>query len=80
MERQNITLALPRNLLKKAKAIAASQDISLSQLLRETLEEKIKNEAGFKAARRRQILLLESGLDLGTNGHITTTREELYER
>jgi hypothetical protein len=80
MERQNITLALPRNLLKKAKAIAASQDISLSQLLRETLEEKIKNEAGFKAAKRRQMSLLESGLDLGTKGQITTTREELHER
>ena len=40
MEKQKVTLSLPRPLLKQAKIIAASQDKSLSQLMRESLEEK----------------------------------------
>ena len=35
MERQNVTLSLPKSLLKKAKVTATSHDKSLSQLLRE---------------------------------------------
>jgi metal-responsive CopG/Arc/MetJ family transcriptional regulator len=80
MDKQNVTLSLPKALLKKAKIIAASQDKSLSKLLRETLEEKIREANGYKAARARQLKLIKEGLNLGTNGHITTTRGELHVR
>ncbi|RLB21781.1 MAG: CopG family transcriptional regulator, partial [Deltaproteobacteria bacterium] len=42
MERQNVTLSLPKLLLKKAKVIAASREKSLSDLLRESLEQKVR--------------------------------------
>ena len=48
MERRNVTLSLPKTLLKKAKILAVMKDRSLSDLLRETLEEKVKEF--FKAA------------------------------
>ena len=35
MERQNVTLSLPKALLKKAKTLAVKKDKSLSDLLRE---------------------------------------------
>lgn len=80
MERQNVTLSLPKALLKKAKTLAVKKDKSLSDLLRETLEEKVKEETGYQRAKNRQISLMESSTDLGTKGKITISREELHER
>jgi predicted transcriptional regulator len=80
MERQNVTLSLPKSLLKKAKALAASREKSLSVLLRESLEEKVGSASGFNKARERQVKLLKRGFDLGTKGRLTVSREELHVR
>ena len=80
MNRQNVTLSLPKSLLKKAEIIAASREKSLSELLKESLEEKVREAKGYKKARQRQLKLLKEGLDLGTKGDITTTRDELHGR
>ena len=80
MNRQNVTLSLPKSLLKKAKVIAASREKSLSELLRESLEDKVREANGYKKARQRQLKLLKEGLDLGTKGRITTTRDDLHDR
>ncbi len=80
MERQNVTLSLPKLLLKKAKVLAAGREKSLSELLRESLEEKVREANGYKKARQRQLKLLKEGLDLGTKGDIETTRDEVHER
>ncbi|MCP5055083.1 MAG: CopG family transcriptional regulator [bacterium] len=80
MENQNVTLSIPRSLLKQAKIIAASQDKSLSQLMRESLVEKVREEADYDKARKRQLRLLEKGLDLGTGGQVKTSRDELHAR
>jgi hypothetical protein len=39
MEKQNVTLALPKETLRKAKAIAAQRNSSLSALLTQALNE-----------------------------------------
>jgi hypothetical protein len=80
MERQNITLSLPKSLLRKAKVIAASNEKSLSEFLKESLEEKVREANGYKKARLRQKKLLKQGFDLGTQGHIAITREEIHDR
>lgn len=80
MEKQNVTLSVPKNLLKKAKILAASRDKSLSELLRESLEEKVREANGYTRARQRQLRLLKDSPDLGTGGKIVTSREELHER
>lgn len=80
MERQNVTLSLPRSLLKKAKAIAANSEKSLSELLRESLEKKIREETGYRSARERHKKILMKGFNLGTKGHLRISREELHER
>jgi Arc/MetJ-type ribon-helix-helix transcriptional regulator len=80
MNRQNVTLSLPKSLLKKAKVIAAGREKSLSELLRESLEEKVREANGYKKARQRQLKLLKEGLDLGTKGEIVTTRDEVHVR
>ena len=80
MERQNVTLSLPKPLLRKAKAMATKAEKSLSELLREALEEKVNEESGYKKAKRNQLNLLKVGLDLGTEGYIKISREELHAR
>jgi hypothetical protein len=80
MERQNVTLSIPRALLKKAKSLAVKKDSSLSDLLRGALEEKVREESGYQRARDRQVALMETGFDLGTKGKLSITREELHAR
>ncbi len=80
MEKQNVTLSIPRLLLKQVKIIAASQDKSLSQLMRESLEEKVREETDYNKARKRQLRLLKKGLNLGTVGQVKTGRDELHAR
>jgi len=80
MEKQNVTLSLPKSLLKKAKALAASKEKSLSELMKESLEEKVKETTGYQKAKDRQLRLLRKGFNLGTKGEITISREELHAR
>lgn len=80
MERQNVTLSLPKATVKKAKVLALKEDKSLSALIRESLEEKIRKDTGYKEAMDREISLMEQGFDLGTGGRKTWSREELHER
>jgi len=80
MDRQNITLSLPKSLLKKAKVIAAGEEKSLSELLREALEKKIREDTGYKKAKQRQTKILKMGLNLGSEGRIQFLREELHAR
>ena len=77
---QNITLALPRWLLRKVKHLAVEREKSVSRLLAETLEELVTRNDAYAEARRRALHDFEHPRDLGTFGKITWTRDELHER
>ncbi|MFN3533717.1 MAG: CopG family transcriptional regulator [Candidatus Brocadia sp.] len=80
MDKKSVTLLLPKSLLKKAEAIAANKGKSLSELMKESLEEKVREATGYGKARERQLNLLKRGFDLGTKGSITISRKELHAR
>jgi hypothetical protein len=80
MERQNITLSLPKSILKKAKVLALKEEKSLSALIKESLEEKIRKDTGYKKAMETEIRRMEEGLHLGTGGRMPCSRKELHER
>jgi hypothetical protein len=80
MERQNVTLSLPLSLVKKARHLAVERGTSLSGLLSEMLEQLVTDESTRVRAERRISKRLEQGLDLGTRGELTSTRDELHER
>ena len=77
---QNVTLAIPKDLLRKAKILAVQKNTSLSGLLTQMLAELVSRQEGYEQARRSSLAMLKSGLDLGTQGNITWKREELHER
>lgn len=80
MEKQNVTLSLPKALLKKAKLLAVEEDTSFNELVRQCLEHRVDAASGYEKARKRQLRMLDEGFNLGTNGRISATREELHER
>lgn len=79
-ETRNITLALPRELLRKVKVFAAERNTSVSSLLAETLRDLIERGSAYDRARRRALASLARHRDLGTGGRATWTRDELHER
>jgi hypothetical protein len=80
MEYQNVTISIPKHILRKAKLLAVKQNTSLSGLLTRTLEEAVAREEGYEQAQRRNLEWLARGSDLGTNGKVGWKREDLHER
>ncbi|PYY00530.1 MAG: CopG family transcriptional regulator [Acidobacteria bacterium] len=77
---QNITLSLPRELLKRVKRLAADRDTSVSALMNEALSKLADEDRRYSAAKRRALAALRSARPLGTEGRRTWTRDELHER
>lgn len=80
MERQNVTLSLPKMTIKKAKALALKEEKSLSTLIRESIEDKIRKDTRYREAMEVEIRRMEKGFHFGTGGHMPCSREELHER
>ena len=77
---QNVTLAIPKSVLRKAKILAVQKNTSLSALLTQTLTELVAHQEAYEQARQRNLVLLKSGFDLGTQGRLPWKREDLHER
>lgn len=80
MEKQNVTLSLPKDVLQKAKIMAIKENSSLSGFLTQILIEKVAESDEYQIAQRNFLRLMESSPGLGTEGQITWTRDELHER
>ena len=76
--KQNITLKIDKDLLKKGKIIAAQNDTSVSKMLSEHLKQIVDREEQYEAAKRSALHTLKRGFHLG--GKITWKREDLYDR
>ncbi len=76
--KQNITLCLERDLIKKGKVIASKRETSLSRLLSDFLKQIINDEDLYELSQKKAISTLDRGFHLG--GRITCSREELHER
>jgi predicted transcriptional regulator len=79
-EHQNITLRVPRELLKRAKRVAADRDTSVSALMTSALGQLVDQDRRYAAARRHALAALKSPRPLGTGGRRTWTRDELHDR
>lgn len=76
--RQNITLSLDKELLQKARVLAAQRQTSVSGLLREELERLVTSEEAYAQSKQRAFEDLEEGFHLGGSAGIS--REELHDR
>jgi hypothetical protein len=80
METQNITLALPKRVLRKVRLIAFQRNTSVSRMLTTMLEQLVAESDEYERARRRQLALMEKGLPLAFNKDARWSREDLHER
>ena len=79
-DNQNITLSVPRALLKRVKRVAADRDTSVSALMTEALERLADEDRRYSAARKRAVAAFKSTRSLGTHGRRTWSRDELHGR
>jgi hypothetical protein len=75
---RNITLRIDANLLQEAKVLAAQKGTSVSALMAMQLEELVRRDRAYEAARKRAVTRLHQGFDLGWTA--PASRDELYER
>ncbi len=79
-ETQNVTLSLPKELLRQAKIIAIEENTSLSQLLKTAIVEIVTKADRYKIAQAQHLDWLKEAADLGNGGKPQWTREDLHER
>ena len=77
-QKQNLTISLDRQTIRKAKIIAARRSTSISGLLARQIEILVGEEEAYERAERQALALLDRGFQLG--GVIRATRDELHER
>jgi hypothetical protein len=76
--KQNVTISLDRQTIRKAKIIAARRDTSISGLLSQQIEILVGEEEAYEQAERQAVALLAQGFHLG--GGAPASRDELHER
>jgi predicted transcriptional regulator len=74
----NITLKVERDLLRRARVLAAEKDTSVSALVTEQLEKAVREREGYEQAKKHALAAMKKGLNLGYRR--PTSREELHER
>jgi hypothetical protein len=60
--------------------MAVERHTSLSALLAQMVMDLVQQEDRYRAASVRQLALMAQGLDLGTHGNASWSRDELHER
>lgn len=76
--KQNITLSIDKDLIRKAKILAAQKQTSISGMLSRELEKIIDDSEEYELFKRKALININQGFHLG--GKITVSREELHER
>jgi len=77
-EKQNVTISISRDTVRKARILAVRRATSISGLLAEQIERLVGGEEAWERSERSALALLEQGFHLG--GRITASRDEWHER
>jgi hypothetical protein len=76
--KQNVTVSLDREIIQKARVVAARRSTSISGLLARQIEILVGDEEAYERAERHATALLDQGFRMG--GKIRVRRAELHER
>jgi len=75
--KQNLTLSLEKDVIKKAKLLAAHHDTSVTALLSGYIEKMAAEDEVYQASKVRALKAMEKGFSFG-GGH--PSRESLHDR
>ena len=76
--KQNITLSINKDLIRKAKILAAQKQTSISGMLSRELQKIIDDSEEYELFKRKALININQGFHLG--GKIAASREERHER
>jgi hypothetical protein len=76
--KQNVTLSIEKDLIKKGKVMAARKDTCISKMLADMLKEMVENDDRYEAAKRSALQLSKKGLHLGGKIQVCFTRMVLF--
>jgi len=77
-KKQNVTISISPETLRKARILAARRSTSISGLLAEQIEMQVVAEEAWERSESSALALLEPGFHLG--GLIPASRDEWHER
>jgi hypothetical protein len=80
METQNVTVRVPRTLLRKAKQLAAERGTTLTALVVEGLTRATSGDEAYREAFERQRSLMHAGWQLREPSELVPRREAAHER
>lgn len=75
---QNLTVSLDKEVIRRARVLAAKRGTSISKLVAEHIRAMIADDDRYEIAQVKALALLETGFALG--GEIHGSRDELHER
>jgi predicted transcriptional regulator len=76
--KQNVTISLDREIVRKAKILAARRDTSISGLIAAQIEALVGENEAYELAKREALTLLDRGFHMG--GGLLPDRSELHDR
>ena len=76
--KQNVTVSLSADAIRKGKVLAARRSTSLSGLLAEQIESLVGADETYERSERAAMAMLDKGFHLGAV--FSANREELHER
>jgi hypothetical protein len=76
--KQNLTVSLDRQTVRKAKILAARRETSISGLIAAQIDALVAEDEAYEQAKRQALALLAQGFHLG--GHHRIDRSALHER
>jgi hypothetical protein len=79
MATRNITLALPSELVRRARIIAAARETSVSALVTEYLQSLARQADGYERLWQEEQRLMAEGLPMRV-GQVTWSRADSHER
>ncbi|HVY91920.1 MAG TPA: ribbon-helix-helix protein, CopG family, partial [Bryobacteraceae bacterium] len=81
VEKQNVTLSLPKPLLRKFRVIAAKRNVSMSSLMEGAISKLVlDDDDDYEARGKRLIERLKKSPGRGFGDNFTWDRNETYER
>lgn len=75
--KQNLTVQLDRDTIRRAKVLAAKRGTSVSAFIASQIREAVESDAAYEAAQRSALEWLEEGFRMGGR---RLDREALHER
>jgi hypothetical protein len=77
--KQNLTVQLEADTIKKARIVAARRSTSISRLVASEIDRLVREDEAYERARDEALGELKRGYDLGSEGRLAR-RDELYDR